>query len=684
MFDSRKEFWLGLGLIAALTIVAYLPALNCGYVWDDDLYVTENARLKDLPGLARIWFEPTSGPQYYPLTFTTFWAEYQLWKLHPLGYHLNNVLLQAATGVLVWIVLRRLDVPGAWLAGAIFAVHPVHVESVAWITERKNVLSGVFYFSSLLAYLRFAGLDQASGDPPVTDRARWYWLALGLFACALLAKTVTCTLPVAILLLIWWKRGQVERADITALVPFFALSLAMGLVTAWVERSHTGAVGEEYTFTIVERCLIAGRIVWFYAGKLLWPANLTFIYPRWEVDAGAWWQYLFPLGVAVVVLALWLYRRAIGRGPLTAVWFFLVTIAPALWFISAYFTRYSFVGDHFQYLASVGLIALFAAVLTASIKERSALRTTSAVLLILLALVTWHQQSAYKNEEALWRDTVRKNPGAWMAHYNLGGLLMKQGRAKEAAESYLEAIKAKPDWVDACVNLGGALSELGRSAEAIHYYSEALRMQPEHAVAHNNLGIEYATQGKWDDAIRCFSQATKLKPDYADAYHNWGMALEAHGDLTEAVAKYSEAIRLKADFAEARYSLVTAQLKRGEADAALAGLREVMRLRPTWLQPATKLAWLLATTEDDKLRDGREAVALAEKIAAGTNHANPFVLDTLAAAYAEVGRFPDATNTAEKAMGIAATAGQTNLAANIKARLELYRKSAPYREKADR
>lgn len=263
MFDSRKEFWLGLGLIVGFTIVAYLPALDCGYIWDDDLYVTANTRLHDLNGLRRIWFEPTSGPQYYPLTFTTFWAEYQLWQLRPLGYHLGNVLLQAANGVLVWIVLRRLRVPGAWLAGAIFSVHPVHVESVAWITERKNVLSGVFYFTSLLAYLRFAGLDPPTGDRPATNQSHWYWLALTLFACALLAKTVACTLPVAIVLLIWWKRGRIAGSDVVQLVPFFGLSLAMGLATSWVERSHTGAVGEEYSFTLVERCLIAGRIVWF-------------------------------------------------------------------------------------------------------------------------------------------------------------------------------------------------------------------------------------------------------------------------------------------------------------------------------------------------------------------------------------------------------------------------------------
>ena len=345
---------LGLFLVAA-TVLAYQPVWHAGFIWDDDVYVTNNLTLRSVDGLRQIWCKLTATPQYYPLVHTSFWLEYHLWGLNPVGYHVVNVLLHALAAILLWRVLVRLQLPGAWLAAGIFALHPVAVESVAWVTERKNVLAAVFYFAAALAYLRGRRRERMAESKSGVS-LRWYFLAFALFVAALLSKTTACSLPAAMLLVIWWKRGRIAGRDVWPLLPFFAAGVALGLVTSWLERTHVGAQGPEWAFSFPERCLIAGRAVWFYAGKLFWPANLTFIYPRWQINTGAWWQWIFPVAALAVVAVLWRLRRRIGRGPLVAVLFFGGTLLPALGFTNVYPMRYSFVADHFQYLASVGLI----------------------------------------------------------------------------------------------------------------------------------------------------------------------------------------------------------------------------------------------------------------------------------------------------------------------------------------
>ena len=322
--------WQG-GLIVLLVFLAYLPALRGGFVWDDDSWTTRIiGLLRNTSGLRLIWFQPTALQQYYPLTGTTFWLDYQLWQFWTTPYHVENVLLHALAALLFWRLLLRLRVPGAWLASALFALHPVMVESVAWITERKNVLSLVFYLGALLAYLRYAQRvtsDEwrvASGSPLPDFRLRpasarqagaaggshasrvtrlpdevppggtkaghaslFYGLAFVLFLGALLAKTTTFSLPAAILLIGWWQRGQIRwRADVLPTLPFFALALGLCAVTAWLEKYHVGAEGPDFALTFPQRCLVAGRAFWFYLGHLFWPANLCFVYPRWQPNPG--------------------------------------------------------------------------------------------------------------------------------------------------------------------------------------------------------------------------------------------------------------------------------------------------------------------------------------------------------------------------------------------------------------
>ncbi|MFZ0825885.1 MAG: tetratricopeptide repeat protein [Verrucomicrobiia bacterium] len=663
--------WRG-GLIVLLVFLAYLPALHCGFIWDDDSYVTENLTLHDLGGLQRIWFQVGAVPQYYPMVHTSFWLEYHLWGLNPVGFHAINVLLHATAAILLWQVLRRLQIPGAWLAAILFALHPVEVESVAWVTERKNVLSAVFYFAAALCYLRF--VEWGKTGAPNRLRWSWYGAALALFLAALLSKTVACSLPAALLLVCWWKKGRLQRGDVVPLLPFFALGVGLGLMTAWMEKTHVGAQGPEWSLTFADRCLIAGRAVWFYAGKLVWPAQLTFIYPRWEIQPEVWWQWLFPIAAIGAVAGLWLARRRMGRGPLVAVLFFVGTLGPALGFVNVYPMRYSFVADHFQYLAAVGLITLGAAGLA------RLPRLIPATLVALLAALTWQQTGIYRNLDILWRDTLAKNPDCWLAHNNLGIYLYNEGRMEEAMDHYQKAIRINPNRFDTFYNLGAALAAEGRFDEAIANYHLALQINPNYAYALNNLGIALANQGRLDEAIPCYRQAIQIEPDFPGALNNLGVALAASGQLDEAIEAFHKSIQINPTSSSTLNNLGHVLAARGRFEEAIENYHQAIQINPDFAEALNNLAWVLAASPDDKLRNGAGAVRLAERACELTRHGQPWFMRTLAAAYAEAGRFPEAVAAAEKAEQLAAGAGLTAAAAKNRQLLELFRSGKPYHE----
>ena len=631
--------WLPALLLVAAVILVYQPVWHAGFIWDDNDYVTENRTLRDLDGLRQLWFKVGATPQYYPLVHTTFWLEYHVWGLNPSGFHLVNVLLHATGALLLWGVLKRLQLPGAWLAAAIFALHPVQVESVAWITERKNVLSGVFYFAAALAYLRFF----ERSDAGERGLRRWggYILALVLFAAAMLSKTVTCSLPAALLLVRWWKKGRLHAGDILPLAPFFIIGGGLAWLTVHMERNTVGASGPDWSLSLLERCLIAGRALWFYAGKLVWPARLTFVYPRWEVSTAMGWQWLFPFTALAVVAVLWFGRKRIGRGPLVAVLFFAGTLLPALGFINVYPMRFSFVADHFQYLASVGLITLGAAGL-----YRLGPRQGLAVWPLALAVLAWQQAHLYRDLETLWRDTLARNPACWIAHNNLGRLLLNTGRGDEAMVHFRQTFQIKPDYADAYYNLGTAL----------------------------------AGKGQLQEATSCFEKALRINPDLAQAHYNLATALVRLDRPEEAAEQYRSVLRRQPDFTEAHFQLALTLSRLGRAKEAAAQYRQVLKLNPQMTGALNNLAWLLASHPDPEVRNGADAVLLAEQACQLTHYRDAIFVGTLGAAYAAAGRFEEAVTTAKMAESMATAAGDEELARKNQKLAELFLARQPFHE----
>ncbi len=505
-------------LLVLLTLAAFLPAIRAGFVWDDDRAIRDNALLDSSEGLRKIWAEPSSmsdfEAHYWPLVYTSFWVEHQLWGDDPRGYHAVNVLLHLANALLVWLVLLRLAVPGAWLAAALFAVHPVHVESVAWAIERKDVLSTLFYLLAFAAYLRF------------DERRRWgaWALSLALFGCALLSKSMTISFPLAVLLALFWKRGGIKKGDVLHVYPF----LLVAAVVAFVDvRMASLDSTRPLDLGLLERVLVAGRALAFYAWKLVWPANLASIYPGWTVDASSTLQWLFPIGAAAVLVALWLARDRLGRGPVVAVAFFAMTLGPVLGFVLFSYMTYSYVADRFQYLASIGPLALAAAAL-ARLASRSgvapamAAHSLATVLLCALGVLTWRQCGIYRDLESFWSYNLTQNPSS-IAYSSLGDVYLRRGELEKAIE-YQERSIALKDSSRGRFRLGEALMKRGEMDRALAEFQRGRELnqglnlvrQVESGLCFN-IGSIYWSKRDWAECVKYWEMAQKADPNLAEA-----------------------------------------------------------------------------------------------------------------------------------------------------------------------
>ena len=621
----RTWGWM-LALVAA-TILTYSSVWRAGFIWNDSDYVT-NPELRSAGGLLRIWFEVGATEQYYPLLHSWFWVQQKLWGDAPLGYHLVAVLLHAANAVVLWLVLRRLAVRGALLAAFLFALHPVCVESVAWIAEQKNTLSTLFYLLAALAYLRFdAG-----------RRPRDYAIASAWFACALLSKSLTATLVGALLVVFWWKRGRLEwRRDFAPLAPWFVAGAAVGLFTGWVEKTVLRAEGADFALTFADRVLVAGRIVWFYLGKLVWPADLIFIYPRWEIDArAAGWAWLWPLSLLALVAGLWLLRKR-TRAPLAALLFFLGSVFPTSGFFNVYGFRFSYVADHWQYLPCIGALVLAA-----------------AALLAFLAALSWRQGGLYRDIVTFYERTIAANPGCWMAHSNLGGIHAEAGRWRDAMRHYELGLALKPASFELNHNMGLAYVATQRPSLAIPYFMRAIELEPRSYASYHNLGAIFRQAGRHEEAIAWFLRAIGARPRYVPARNGLGLSLLDLQRTQEAVVVFQEALAFAPDDPETHNNLGIAFTNLARPAEAEAELRRVLELNPAHAAAHDNLGNLYR-------RVGRlpEAIAAYEH-AHALNPASPVTLVNLTLALADARRFPEAIAYGERAVQVAPGIGETH------------------------
>ena len=578
-----KRDWFFCLVLAVVTMLAYHPAWHGGVLWDDEAHIG-GPELRTLDGLRRIWFVPRTTQQYYPLLHTSYWLQQKLWGDSITGYHIVNLLLHIGCVVLVLRIVRFLRIPGAELAATIFALHPVNVETVAWIAERKNTLSGVFALAATLWYLRF---DE-------NRSRRSYALALGLFLLGLVSKTAIVTLPLALLVIFWWKRGAISwRHDVVPLIPFFFFSAAAGLMTRWVEYGNIGYRARMLDLSLLDRCLIAGRAFWFYLWKLLWPSNLMFVYPRWEISAAVPWQYVFPLAVLVLLGILWSLRRW-SRTPLAGVLVYMVLLLPSLGFANIYFFLYSFVADHWQYLACLGIITPCASgivLLATRLKSGYAWLEPGVTLVIggVLFLLTWQQSRMYNNAETLYRTTIAHNPACWLAYDHLVDILYQANRIPEAMNLFKDELRIKP--AVAHYSLGNALLRKGRTSEAIDQFTEALRINPDYAEAHNNLGYALLVTGRTSAAIEQCKEALRIDPTYAHAHNNLGNALAQTGRASEAIDHYKQTLRMNPNSADAHSNLGAALAQRGRISEAIEELKAAVRINPNNIDARNNLIY---------------------------------------------------------------------------------------------
>ena len=507
--------------LGLLVIVSYLPAMLWGgFVWDDNLCIKVDP-VREVSGLWQIWFSPSAIEEeyhYWPLVYTTFWLEHKLWGFDPTGYHIVNVLLHLANTLLLWHLLRRLAVPGAWMIAAVFAVHPLHVESVAWIIERKDVLSGLFYLGALLAWLRF--VEQPN--------PRWYVGSLVLYAAGLLSKSIVVTLPVALLIWHWWKQVRVTSTDLLRLVPFFIVGAVITVGDLSFSRSVSPV---SFDFSLTERMLLAARALWFYAGNLLWPSSLAVIYPRWDIRVADPMAWGYLIAAVALAMALWHFRLRLGRGPLAGALFFSVTLSPVLGFVDYTYMKYAFVADRYQYLAGIGVMAVVIGAAAYGVRNLSGLWQKgtlgiAAVVLVVLGTLTWRQASIYRDDETFWQHVVILNPQARIAHVNLGAALYMQERYEEAEMSLRSAIVLDPQSYDAYLNLSNALWKQKRYVEALEAARAAVQQRPDLATVHTGLGVVLAALERYDEALKSFDQALSLNPTLEDVRTNREAVLE--------------------------------------------------------------------------------------------------------------------------------------------------------------
>jgi protein O-mannosyl-transferase len=678
----RLRVLAGLALIVVAAIIVYHPSINGGFILDDDLLVVNNRITQASDGLYRFWCS-SEPADFWPVTNTTFWIEWRLWGMNSTGYHVSNLILHIVEALLIWVVLRKISIPGAFLAAMIFTVHPVNVESAAWIAQRKNMMAMLFFLLSILWYMKFLKLARRptfSRCPLAAKLATvhrplhtfssfilhpssfpfWYWLSFAAFVLAILSKGSVIVLPVLILGIIWWLR-PLTRQDLVRTAPFFLVAGVLIVVNVWFQSHDSNEVIRTAGF--VERLLGAGSVVWFYLYKALLPLNISFVYPQWRIEAGnpLWWLPL--LAALAVTAAFWRYRTSWSRPLLFAWGFFCVALAPVMGFVDVGFMKYSLVADHYQHISIISAIALASAGWSGWHNlARNAAHWATAIAVVALgafAFLTYQQNEIYRDAITLYQDTLVKNPECWIAQINLGEALFHAGQLKEPIEFYEQAIKLNPDYAPVHNNLGMALHQAGRYQEAIDQYEQALLLRPNFPVAHDNLGIILYKTNHLPEAIEHYREALRLDPDYADAHSNLAVALVQTGRFQEAIEQYRQALQLKPDDPEYLYNLGNALVKTDQLKEGIKQYEQALRLKPDHPGAHSNLGGALIKLgrPQEAIEHLNKAIQLMPKDAGAWNN--------LAMAYARKGQSSEAVVAAQKALELARSQGQPALARQI-------------------
>ena len=548
------------GAVFLITMAIYIPAMSAGYIWDDDQEITANPALKNVAGLSEIW-SGDKAADYLPLKTTMLWVEYHIWGLAPGGYHTMNIVIHAIAALLLIVALKQMGIPGAWLAGLIFAIHPVHVESVAWVSERKNTLSLVFYLLTFIAYFKFES----------SKRWAFYWWALAAFVAACLCKSHVVVLPFALVLYCWWKKDRLLLDDLVRSIPFFLLSLFFGWLTIHFQLGR--AIGQEEIENFGgwgSRMAMAGMSTWWYLYKAIIPDHLITIYPIWPIIPPKPYQFLYGIAVIVVLFVLWMYRKSWAKGPFFAFAYFVATLLPVMGFIKMSYMRVTLVADHFQYLSDISIIALGCAgvaILYNRLEGSGRQAVVGAVCAVVLTFsaYSWNRAGTFQGEETLWTDTLSKNENTWQAHNHMGAILYMRQDYKKAIYHFKRGVDLRPGNCEVQNNLGLVLAALGNLDAALERYAEAVRIKGDDASIRTNYANGLSLAKRYSEAIEQYRAAVKLpSPNAPGIYFNLGNTLLMQGRTREAVEAYKEALKLAPNFQDAARNLEYAERQLGQ------------------------------------------------------------------------------------------------------------------------
>jgi tetratricopeptide (TPR) repeat protein len=594
---------------AAIILVGawiYWPAIHGGWIWDDGAEIAHNPVIRDPEGLAKIWVSPAT-PDYFPLKTTLQWFLWRIWGENTEAYHLLTLGLHLADALLFWRLLKRLGLRFAWLGGLLFVVHPIVVESVAWIAELKNTLSLAFLLAAMIAYVDYDDESSASSAAKSSRAQAAYLRSLLLFLLAVLSKSSVVMFPFVLLLYAWWKRTRISKSDLVGSIPFFAVSLILGIVTISFQQHRALA---SWTIPLGgwdSRIACAGVALAFYVWKCALPFDLLPMYPQWSVAPPSLLQFAPWFVVALLLGWFWTRRATWGRHLLFGVGFFILNLLPVLGFVSMAYMHIAWVADHFVYLPVLGLIGVAVAG-AGRLADRIDSRPPSLRLFaigtvsVLLGALAWQSRThaaRYGDEEALWTYTLNKNPGAWMAHINLGQFFGQTGRSDIALEQYSDALRIRPDLPEAYYNRGSTLAQMGRVPEAIGDFDQALRLQPDSVDVHINLGNALARSGRMREAINHYEEALRIQPDavdarnyLAEAHFEMADALVQRRQYAEAVDEYRQSLLLRPDSAPAHAHLGYVLAGMHQLPDAIAQFEEALRLQPDDVRTRENLALL--------------------------------------------------------------------------------------------